>query len=58
MAEAEMIYSLVQSINKGRGTDLLLWSPALVVIRKKERKECAALQTTKKLSAAISRKDV
>ena len=59
-----MIYSLVQlvvkSINKGEGTraaDLLLWSPALVVLCREEREEKSALQTTKKLSTAISRKE-
>ena len=63
-ADGEMIYSLVQlvvkSINKGEGTraaDLLLWSPALVVLCREEREEKSALQTTKKLSTAISRKE-
>ena len=49
-ADGEMIYSLVQlvkSINKEEGTraaDLLLWSPASVVLcrKEKERKERAA----------------
>ena len=62
-ADGEMIYSpvqLVKSINKGEGTraaDLLLWSPALVILCRRERKEKSALQTTKKLSTAISRKE-
>ena len=53
-ADGEMIYSpvqLVKSINKGEGTraaDLLLWSPALVVLCREEREEKSALQTTKK----------